>query len=103
MGLFAGSIFEGSHILLTKCFLIMYFECLNLSSIVIAGELGVSRTSIGKFINRLYRNVDNIKYSTLFGKLGGECEFVEIAETHVISRRDAIGRINFGERYWVIG
>lgn len=103
MSVFMYSIFHNVHLPINHCLYIMYLIAMGISAKKIAFELGHKANYIALFINKIMKNVDTISINEYAEKLGGVNQIVEIDETHLVSRRDARGRILSGERYWVIG
>jgi hypothetical protein len=55
--------------------------------------------------SKIIEPILNIDINSIFGKLSSisEDSFIEINETHIVTRRAGRGRILQGERYWIIG
>jgi hypothetical protein len=55
--------------------------------------------------SKIIEPILNIDTSSIFSKLTSisKNSFIEINETHIVTRRDGRGRILQGERYWIIG
>lgn len=103
VGLYAGSLFEGSHMLVSECLYIMYLHSMKLTKQQIAFQTEKRKQKVIDFIGKCYNTVDSIDVNNVLGMLGGEDDTIEVDETHIFSRRDGRGRIIRGERYWVIG
>lgn len=103
--IFKNTIFEKCHLNLSSAIRILYLKAMNLSITDISIECNTKRETISKFLKKSYKNIRNLDLSSCFGKLStiSDNSFIEIDETHFVSRRDNRGRILRGERYWVLG
>ncbi|KAG0436886.1 hypothetical protein DMUE_3991 [Dictyocoela muelleri] len=96
-----GSFFEGFKIEPKIILKVFYLYCLDIKRDKIAEEVGINIKTLRSILNRLYDKI--ISSSEIHNNLLGENQIVEVDETHIVSKRDQRGRINIGERYWVIG
>lgn len=105
MSLFADTIFESAHMPISKCIRAIYLKSMKLKTSQIAQELCTTRETISDFLSKITAPILDLNISQMFGKLSATVDdnFVEIDETHLVTRRDARGRILKGERYWIIG
>lgn len=101
--IFKNTIFENIHFPISKALHMIYLKAMNQTEKEISNQISLDVKTIRKFIAKVYEKIDNINYSDVFQKSGGENIIIEVDETHVVSRRDWRGRIHPGERYWVIG
>jgi hypothetical protein len=78
---------------------------MSLKTSKIAQEISTTREAISSFCYKIIEPTLNFDTSSIFGKLSSisEDSFIEINETHIVTRRDGRGRILQGERYWIIG
>lgn len=103
VSLFKDSVFERVHIPIRSCLMILYFKSMRLSCSAISTEVDVARQHVASFIDAAMLIFDQMSANETFGPIGGPGEIVEVDETHMVTRRDARGRILTGERYWIIG
>jgi len=101
--LYHRSIFNNLHFPISKAVRLMYLSGFNISSKLLSSELSLDRKWVFNFISKMKLVAINFDFSNRFGKLNNADLGIEIDETHIISRRDNLGRILAGERYWVIG
>ena len=95
-----GSIFSMFNISAYKIMEILYLKSLLINNVEVSDQTDISRNVIIKIHKYITDKVAN-RHGVIM--LGGENEIVEIDETHIVTRRDGRGRINLGERYWIIG
>lgn len=103
-GLFNDSIFYNIHFPLSKALRCIYYHAFNISHNEIAEQLMLNEKTVYNFIKKFNKKMDNDSFNQNLPLLGGILDDIfEVDETHLISRRDARGRILKSERYWVIG
>ncbi|KAM0686136.1 hypothetical protein COBT_002645, partial [Conglomerata obtusa] len=93
ISVFMHGIFHNVHLPINHCLYIMYLKPMGISANKIAFELGHKANYIALFINKIMKNVDTISMNEYAEKLKGVNQIVEINETHLVSRRDARGRM----------
>jgi hypothetical protein len=105
ISIFHQTLFDGSHLQLSKAIQCLYLHCANFNYKNIAKELSTDRKTVSKFMKKVNSIFTHLNRNDLYGKLGYNLPetVIEIDETHIVSRRDGRGRVLRGEQVWVIG
>jgi IS1 family transposase len=95
--------FEGIRLNAGLVLKVLYRHCEGQNNTVIHQELNVGRPAIKRLLDKVkYFIQENVRLR-MRNLVGGNGDWVEVDETHLVSRRDGRGRILTHERYWVIG